>query len=109
MAALVALGSLGSARVSRAPTGTAIGTIIVILLLITAGVLTVTSQSRSRHPTSHVQGRVVGTGGRHCDATGPKPALSDKRVASRETINSLVLAGGAIRRIGSHRDERERS
>ena len=41
MAALMALGSLVSARVSRASTGTAIGSIIFFPLLLTAGVFTV--------------------------------------------------------------------
>jgi ABC-2 type transport system permease protein len=41
MAAMMALGSLVAARVSRASTGTAIGTIIFFPLLLTAGVFTV--------------------------------------------------------------------
>src|SRR5262249_18760236 len=41
MAAMVALGSLVSARVPRASIGTAIGTIIFFLLLLTAGVFTI--------------------------------------------------------------------
>jgi ABC-2 type transport system permease protein len=48
MAAMMALGSLVSARVSRASTGTAIGNIIFFPVLLTAGV----SQSSSRAPCS---------------------------------------------------------